>query len=349
MKPHLPYLVALSLALAAPAAAQTNGGLSAETAAARAASHEGRWTAALTLWKTLSDAHPDDAAVAAEYGWAQMQNGQTADARRTFNRVLRLDPANVRAEEGRVTMAIRALDPQEALRIARAAVKASPKSAAAYRILGDAQRASSNRAEAETAYRRAVALDPDSAANHAGLGETLLSRNNATEALREFRAATRLEPANGAYQDGLARAAMAAGAYGESALADANAMSLALKPTPDWTRLDTLALNALDALGRASTALRTGSESRETFSQANTKILEISDAVAALPVIEKADVTTDPAMAQRAMAYDLMGQAAASDLVALRNGTVSEASDAFVFREQARRAFVTARAAAGPS
>lgn len=348
MNRHLPYLAAVTLVVAFPASARSAApppGVD----AARAATSAGRWPEALTLWKAAADARPDDPAAAAELGWAQMETGQTADARRAFNRVLRLDRANVRARAGLVALALRALDTGEALRVAREAVKQAPKSGDAWRILGDAERAASHRSEAEDAYRRAVEMDPNNAANHAGLAEALLTRNKTGDALREYRAAVRLNPDSVAYQDGLARAAMAAGSYGEAALADATAMEMALKHPPDWARMDALAQSAMDALGRASTALRDGSESREVVSEANTKVLQVTDAIAALPAIEKADITADPAMAQRALAYDLMGQAAASDLAALRHGTVSDASDAFVFREQARRALVAARAVAAPT
>lgn len=349
MRRYLPYIAVLAFLVATPAEASV-AAPPPDAATARAATDEGRWNQALVLWKAVSDAHPDDPTAAAELGWAQMETGQTPDAKRAFNRVLRLDPGNVRAQAGLVKLAILALNPDEALRLARDAVKQAPGSAAAWRMLGDAQRAASHRSEAEDAYRQAVTLDPNNAEGHAGLGETLLTRNKNAEAFREFRTAVRLAPTNAAYQDGLARAAFAAGEYGAAALADATAMEIALKPTPDWPRLDNLAQNAMDALGRASAALRNGSESRETVSDANTKILAVTDAIAALPAIENADIATHPAMAQRALAYDLMGQAAASDLAALRNGSVSESSDAFVFREQARRALVSARAAvAAPS
>jgi len=318
--------------------------------AARAASRAGRWADALILWKTLSDARPNDPNVTAEFGWAQMEAGDADDARRTFNRALRLDPANARAVAGRVALAIRALNPAEAVRIAEGAVKTSPDSAAAWRTLGDARRAASLRSEAEDAYRRAVQLDPNDAASHAGLAAALLTRNKASEALREYRAAARLEQGAGTYDEGMARAAMAAGQYGAAALGYARAMERSLASGhADWQSLDALAQSAMDALGRASTGLRDGSASREDVTEANTTILRVTDAIAALPEIENADITTNPAMAQRALAYDLMGQAAASDLAALRKGTTSEASDAFVFREQARRALISARAAGAPS
>jgi tetratricopeptide (TPR) repeat protein len=339
--------------LAVPAGAQTPAAPAAETtaapdrvAAAQAATNGGRWKEALALWNDASNRRPDDPTATAELGWAQLETGATDDARRSFNRAIRLDPGNVRAESGLVTIAIRALKPDEALRIARETVAANPNSAAAYRALGEAQKASSHRSDAEEAYRRAVDLDPKDAAAHGGYGAVLLMRNKAGDALREYRAAVRLDPASGAYREGLARAAMSGMRYGEAALAYADAMDIALHPKPDWERLDSLAQSAMDALGRASAGLRDATASREDVSNANTRVLAVTDAIAALPEIVEADSVSNPAMAQRALAYDLMGQAAASDLAALRKGTTSEASDAFVFREQARRALTAARAAA---
>jgi tetratricopeptide (TPR) repeat protein len=342
------YIAALFAALALPAGAQP-AAAPPDTAAAQAATADGRWADALALWSAASNRLPDNPTVTAELGWAQLQAGSTDDARRTFARALRLDPGNVRADAGRVALAIRALNPAEAERIALAGVRANPKSAVAYRTLGDARTAASHRAEAEDSYARAVELDPNDAANHAGFGSALLTRNKAGDALREYRAAVRLAPKNGAYQEGLARAAMAGMRYGEAARAFVEAMGLALQPAPDWKRIDTLAQSALDALSRASAGVRDGYETRQDVSEANAKVLTVTDAIAALPGIEAATAATDPAMAQRALAYDLMGQAAASDLVALQKGTTSEASDAFVFREQARRALAAARAAGSAS
>jgi tetratricopeptide (TPR) repeat protein len=313
------------------------------------ATREQRWKDALAQWQALAIDKPDDPSAISELGWALMQNGQERDARRQFQRALHLEPNIVRASAGLVALAIRAKTPEEAVRLATDTVRARPESAEAFRTLGDAQKAAARRSEAEDAYRRAVALDPNDAQNHAGLAGVLFVRNKSDEAVKEYRLAIRLAPENADYQEGLGRAAMLGGLNGEAALAFATAMDLARQPNPDWARLDNLALLALDALNRASSAVHNGSEARQDIYDANTRILSVTDALSALPVIEKADPTTDPAMSQRALAYGLMGQAAASDLAALKKNDTTGAADAFVFREQARRALMAARAAAVPT
>lgn len=309
------------------------------------ATRERRWDDALRLWRAMDEERPGDPDVSAELGWALLETGDTADARRRFLRATHLDTMNVRARSGLVAIALRAHKTDEAVRLAEETARAKPDSAEAFRALADAQRAAAHRAEAETAYRRAVALDPADAAAQAGLGATLTTRGKLDEAVKAYRAAVRLEPGNADYQEGLGRAALQAGLSGEAALAFATAMDIVRAPAPDWPRLDGLALVTLDALNRASSAVHHADEPRESLFHANTRLLAVSDALLDLPELEDADPTAAPAMAQRALGFGLMGQAAAGDLAALRKGSASDAADAFVLRDQARRAFMAARAA----
>ncbi|HEY3267099.1 MAG TPA: tetratricopeptide repeat protein [Armatimonadota bacterium] len=334
-------IAALSLAAAASA-------LPAGTEAAAQATREGRWADAAKLWQTASARLPDDADVIAELGWAEMQSGKAQDARRDFNRALRLSAGNLRAQTGLVALALKGLRLDEALELALAATRAHPEEAAAFRALGDAHLASSHRSEAESAYRRAVALDPSDPAAHASLANTLLIRNKADEAIKEYRIAVRLLPANAAYQEGLGRADMAGGLYGEAAKSFASAMDLVMRPVPDWDRLDTLSLALIDALGRSGSAVRSGEDARQDLYEANQTVLKLTDSLAEIPAIRDADPTRDDAMSQRGLAYSLLGQAAASDSASLQKNAAPEpAADAVVFREQARRAIVAAKAAKG--
>ncbi|HEY3412933.1 MAG TPA: tetratricopeptide repeat protein [Armatimonadota bacterium] len=338
MKRSLIFLLAGSLLLAPSV-------LASEFDAAQTASREGRWKDALVLWQAASDKYPADAEVAAQVGFAELNTGRLPDAKRTLTRAARLSPSNLLAQSGLVQVAIREHRFDDAVNIASRAARAHPDSADAYRSLGDAQKAASRRSDAEDSYRRATVLGPDDWQNHASLADAVLMRNKADEAVKEYRQAVRLNPNDGALREALGRAAMQGDLYGEAAKCYVDAIDFARKPAPDWERIDRLTLLAIDALGRAAVALRDGDQARQDVFDANTRALTVADALLELPIVADSDPRANPAMAQRATAYALLSQAAAADLAALRKSTGSDAADAAVYREQARRAVVAARAA----
>lgn len=334
---------ALSTLVAAIFAVATANAIPPGLESAQQASQAGRWSEAVSLWQSASDRYPGDADVTAELGYAEVSVGRVPDAKRDLNRALRLSPLNLRAQTGLVAVAIAERRFDDAVVAATKGVRSHPDSADAYRSLGDAQKSSSHRSEAEDAYRRAVALGSGDWRNHAALADAVLMRNKADEAVKEYRQATRLSPENAALREALGRASMADAQYGAAARSYVDAMDIVQKTNPDWDKLDSLALAAIDALSRAAAALRDGNESREAVFDANTRAEQVTDTISNLPPL--AQTSGGPAMSQRATAYGLIGQAAASDLAALRKSTGSEAADAAVFREQARRAIVAARAA----
>lgn len=317
--------------------------------AALKASREQRWADARTLWEDHLRANPDDATGVAELGWAEMEMGRLADAKREFNRALRLKPGLARAHEGLVALALKQFRFEEAVDAASSMVVANPKNAVAERTLGDAYRAASRRSDAEAAYRRAIALDPRDARSHAALGDTLLVRRKSDEAAREYAEAVRLEPDNASWREGLARATLAAGQYGKAAVAFADTLALVVKSARGasaWERIDALTLSLIDALERLAIGYRSGTLTRQDVFDANERTQAVIDALADTPAVREADPLTNIPFAQRALAYDLLGQAAAGELQALKSDKSTGAADAVVFREQARRAVVAARAAA---
>jgi superkiller protein 3 len=86
--------------------------------------------------------------------------GRTADAARTYSRLLEIDPNN----------------------------------ALAYENLGVAQLQDKNLKAAEASLRRAVALDPSRAGAHTALGVVLASTNRTAEAIEAWRRALALDP-----------------------------------------------------------------------------------------------------------------------------------------------------------
>jgi hypothetical protein len=62
--------------------------------------------------------------------------------------------------------------------------------------------------------------------------------------------------------------------------------------------------------------------------------------------VSDADPLMDPPTSQRAFAYSLLAQAAAADLSALTEAQPHPSAEAVIYREQARRAIVSARSAA---
>jgi eukaryotic-like serine/threonine-protein kinase len=132
------------------------------------------------------------------------------------------------------------------------ALDRNPRSADAYRELGDAYERQARPADAERAYRRAIELRPGSWANHHYLGTFLLSQGRYAEAERVFEQALALAPDNARVWSNLGATRLNAGRPKEAE--EALARSITLLPTPS-------AISNLSALqfseGRFADAART--------------------------------------------------------------------------------------------
>ncbi|NMC83036.1 MAG: tetratricopeptide repeat protein [Armatimonadetes bacterium] len=334
-----PFLAALSAAVIV----SVSSAMQPDSQDAQIATREGRWKDALVLWEKLGNLHPNDADVVAETGWAELQTGDISSASRSFSRALRLSPDHERALLGRSALAQKQYRFDEGVKWAVQATKAHKNSADAFRALGDAQMAATRRPDAETAYRTAVTLDPSDARNHAALAESLRARGKVADALGSYRMAVKLDSDSAALREGLGRVAMAAGLYGESASAFADAIDRLRRSNPDWKRVDQLTLNLIENLSKAASGFAKGSQTERDLRGANNRTLKLADTLALLPEFQDADPVLNPVVGQRAQAWDLLGQACSAELAGLE-GDRDQSADAVVFREQARRAILAAQA-----
>ncbi len=103
----------------------------------------------------------DDLEVLNALGIAYGQRGRQADALRTFERALTLDPSNALAHQNIATLHLRARRFGEAEAALRRALDADPTLAGAWTGLGVVLSERGRRAEALDAWRRAVSLDPN--------------------------------------------------------------------------------------------------------------------------------------------------------------------------------------------
>jgi arylsulfatase A-like enzyme/Flp pilus assembly protein TadD len=119
----------------------------------------GKGAQAISILEGLA---PDDPDAENALGLAYSQVGRTAEALRTFRRVLEMDPASGLTLENIATV----------------------------------QRKTGDRAGAEASLRRAIALDPTLAGAHTELGILLAETNRNAEAIEEWREALKIDPAN---------------------------------------------------------------------------------------------------------------------------------------------------------
>ena len=173
--------------------------------------------------------------------------GHLAHAERLYRAVLRIDPANVNALSNLSVICVGRGAIEDALKLTRKAIQASPISAAAHCNHGNALRKAHRDEEAILSYERALELEPTMAAARRNLGNALLSAGRWTDAESCFKRVVALEPNLAAGYRSLADACLALG-LPEQALANYE-RALALEPDAAQTRSNFLmCLNYLPGL-----------------------------------------------------------------------------------------------------
>jgi len=121
--------------------------------------------------------------------------GRMSEARADIARALALDPRHGEALALQSIIAVVQNEKDEALRLGRLAIEASPRSAGAHTALSYAQQASFDLDRALASAQEAVKLNPQSALAWARLAELQLSFGRLREALETAERAARLNPA----------------------------------------------------------------------------------------------------------------------------------------------------------
>ncbi|WP_377324667.1 tetratricopeptide repeat protein [Pimelobacter simplex] len=140
---------------------------------------------------TPSSLSPADTLV--QTALAQLEAGDAAAARATFENVLELDADNVYAHYNLGLLAQEAGDDALAIKHYDAALKTDPEFTSALYNKGIVLETSDLDAAVEL-YRRALAIDPDLAAAHMRLGFALLHLGKTDEAEEHLSTGVRLDP-----------------------------------------------------------------------------------------------------------------------------------------------------------
>jgi putative PEP-CTERM system TPR-repeat lipoprotein len=152
-----------ALALAREAAAANPDSLPALDLLGAVQMAAGEKNNALSTFSKLAELAPKSPVAQFQLGNARAALGQTREAREAFGRALELKPDYVEAQAALVALDIQEGRAEDALKIARAAQKAYPKSAAGWLFEGDALMAGKQYAPAADAYAKAYALASNSA------------------------------------------------------------------------------------------------------------------------------------------------------------------------------------------
>ena len=102
---------------------------------------------------------PDNKLAWYNLGVIAQHDGRTADARKAYDKALKIDPTYASALFYEAVL-LESSDPDQAVALLKRAVAADPKASTAYLRLGRALAKNGSDDEAEDAFRRAVAIDP---------------------------------------------------------------------------------------------------------------------------------------------------------------------------------------------
>lgn len=138
------------------------------------------------LLHELRNAFPDSAVVHAQLGLAQALQNQRADAVASFERALEIDPLQLDAIGGMVTLDLTEGRQAEAKRRIGEAVQAAPRYAGVLTLAGRVYIMTKALMEAEDALERAIEADPANLAAYSLLGDVYLQQNRLEDARREF-------------------------------------------------------------------------------------------------------------------------------------------------------------------
>jgi tetratricopeptide (TPR) repeat protein len=155
---------------------------------------KGEYDQAITEWRELLAANPDDARIHSNLGSALAQVGQYAEAISEFEKAL---DRNAQYREiyhnlGRTLLA--AGRPDDAIKIIRKGLELYPESPDLHDHLGLALVSKNRPAEAKAEFEKALELNPKDVVAHFVLGKTLAQEGDWDAAIAQFREALHLGP-----------------------------------------------------------------------------------------------------------------------------------------------------------
>jgi len=192
-----------------------------------------------------------DAATALARAQALLRAGQTRNAVKVINALLRADPNDARGHNWLGMARVTGNDLEGAVRCYEQAIRLDPSYAEAYNNLGNVLRHQERWGRAVACYRKVVELSSDSAVAHNNLGMALLGRGQRAEAAAAFRRACDLDRDNPRILRNLGDALRDSGAPEEAITHYERALALG----PDDVFLHNRIGMALEALGRMDEAL----------------------------------------------------------------------------------------------
>jgi protein O-mannosyl-transferase len=148
----------------------------------------------LALWRDTVAKRPDNATARVNLADALLQAGDAAEALRSAQAALLLDPASGPAEVDLGVARDETGDPAGALAAFQAAVRLDPRFAPGHLGLGNAWFRQGRWGDAVAEYARAVWLEPGSAVAHCSLGDALVREGRMDEAIGNYRTALQLDP-----------------------------------------------------------------------------------------------------------------------------------------------------------
>lgn len=151
----------------------------------------------LKQWRSLVAGNPKSPAAYTGLGFAQLEVGSTADARKSFERAVSLDPDYWAAGYQLATL-IAASDPKRADELLDHAAKLAPatQKVGPYLALGDLRMEAGDAKGARTAYELAVADAPSIIEARVGLARALEKLGDPAGALKQYREALSYNPSD---------------------------------------------------------------------------------------------------------------------------------------------------------
>lgn len=205
---------ALSVAQQATAALPDNAQLLDAQGRAQLAAHE--YNQAIGSFGRVAALLPQSSQPYLQMSSAQLLAGDGAAAAQSLRKALDIDPRLLQAQQGLVSLAMRAQHSDEALAMAKTVQKQRPKEAVGYLLEGQIAATNKDWDKAVQAYRSGLKQAPGSAELAVGLHGTLLAAGKKAEAERWAQDWQRQQPKDPAFAFYLAQSALARGQYPES-------------------------------------------------------------------------------------------------------------------------------------
>jgi protein O-mannosyl-transferase len=154
----------------------------------------GYWRDSEALWRQTVEVTENNYLAHLWLGFALEKKGQTDEAMRQFQEVVRLKPAYAYGHYSLAFALGRKGQSDEAIRQFQEVVRLKPDDADAHYILGFALDQKGQSDEAIRQFQEVVRLKPDDAEAHNNLGTALDRKGQTDEAIRQFQGALRLKP-----------------------------------------------------------------------------------------------------------------------------------------------------------